>query len=973
MNNTLKATEIRGSEWRKWDLHIHTPASLCSEYGGESEEVWAKFFATLEELSDEIKVLGINDYLFLDGYEKVLEYKKGGGLKNIDLILPVIEFRIKEFVGHTELKRINYHVIFADDSILSVSQIKTHFLTGLYGKANLDVNSIENYTWGGVITKETLIDFGKHIYESIPVERRGNANFLEIGFNNLNFDTSKIESLLGEGAEPNLYLKDKYFKAIGKAEWEDFRWDGSIAEKKTIINNAHFVFSASPTAEKAYKGKQSLENQKVNSRLLHCSDAHMFAVDALKTNPKELGHCFTWIKADTTFEGLKQIIHEPDERVKIQTLKPDVKNARHIISELEFIDSGNLFGNQRIFLNENLNAIIGGKSSGKSLLMYAIANSIDPEQVARTSKKLYFDGYKFETGFDFKVIWKNGDVDLYSNTNKEAKQHKITYIPQLYINHLVEKNNKQELNSLIQNILLQDKAFTDFYTLNKGLIQETTTKIEAQLNQYLAIRTSLLENLEKQKSIGKSDAISKSIESLEKEIAKGQIASNLKPEEFEEFNKLQAQKADNESKSKLLDLTDSILQKVVKEVVASKVNLLGSGMEEPDFPTKGQIDRLFENVSESNLAIKDLRKQVEIDFEVLITNLKGGITKFEIPRSRLILTKELAEIDDKLKPFLLKIEGQKELLKLTAQIKAEKEKLELALSLEKQFMSLKKEYDEIRIQTSSLLKIRYDLYKTIEIEVNRTRSDIGADILLNCSLIYKKENLPLFDQANKNQLKDSNKFYTLFDDNLVNYDAIVDLYKIQLSVAEEKLRISSEENIPIKSKISLEDILRGLIKDSFDFDYSVTYKGDDLLSMSPGKKGTVLLILFLEISSSEHPILIDQPEDNLDNRTIYDLLCKMIKENKKERQIIIVSHNANLVVATDSENIIVANQEGQGVELLPNRYRFEYTNGALENTRIKDDRKTNVLECQGIKEHVCDILEGGNEAFKKRERKYSIK
>ncbi len=136
--------------------------------------------------------------------------------------------------------------------------------------------------------------------------------------------------------------------------------------------------------------------------------------------------------------------------------------------------------------------------------------------------------------------------------------------------------------------------------------------------------------MEKQKSIGKSDAISKSIESLEKEIAKGQIASNLKPEEFEEFNKLQAQKADNESKSKLLDLTDSILQKVVKEVVASKVNLLGSGMEEPDFPTKGQIDRLFENVSESNLAIKDLRKQVEIDFEVLITNLKGGITKFRM-------------------------------------------------------------------------------------------------------------------------------------------------------------------------------------------------------------------------------------------------------------------------------------------------------------------------------------------------------
>ncbi len=973
MNNTLKATEIRGSEWRKWDLHVHTPASLCSEYGGQSDEIWTKFFETLEELSEEIKVIGINDYLFLDGYEKVLEYKRSGGLKNIELVLPVIEFRIKEFVGNAELNRINYHIIFADDSILSVAQIKTHFLTGLFGKANLDVNSTENYTWGGVITRETLIDFGKHIYESIPVERRGNANFLEIGFNNLNFDTSKIESLLGEGAEPNLYLKDKYFKAIGKAEWEDFRWAGSIAEKKTIINNTHFVFSASPTAEKAYKGKQSLENQKVNSRLLHCSDAHMFAVDAFKTNPKELGHCFTWIKADTTFEGLKQIIHEPDERVKIQTFKPDVKNDRHIISKLEFIDSGNLFGNQRICLNENLNAIIGGKSSGKSLLMYAIANSIDPDQVVRTSKKLNFDGYKFQTGFDFKVIWKNGDIDLYSDTNKDAKQHKITYIPQLYINHLVEKNNKQELNSLIQNILLQDKTFTDFSTLNKGLISDVTTKIESQLSLYLSIRKSLIENLEKQKTIGKSDAIRKSIENLEKEIAKGQIASNLKPEEFEEFNKLQSQKTENESKTKLLELTDSVLQKVVKEVIASRVNLLGTGQEKVDFPTKGQIDRLLENISESNLAIIELRKQIEIDFDVLIANLNGGITKFEISESKINLATEFAAINEKIKPFLIKIEGQKELLKLTAQIKLEKEKLEQSLGLERQFLSLKKEYDEIRIQTSSLLKKRFDLYKEIEIEVNKTRSDIGSDITLNCSLIYKKENLLLFEQTNKNQLKDSNRFHTLFDENLVRYDEIIDLYKIQLSVSDEKLRISSEENIPIKSKINLEDILRGLIKDSFDFDYSVTYKGDDLLSMSPGKKGTVLLILFLEISSSEHPILIDQPEDNLDNRTIYDLLCKMIKENKKDRQIIIVSHNANLVVATDSENIIVANQEGQGVELLPKRFRFEYTNGALENTRSKDESNANILDCQGIKEHVCDILEGGNEAFKQRERKYSIK
>jgi ABC-type cobalamin/Fe3+-siderophores transport system ATPase subunit len=177
----------------------------------------------------------------------------------------------------------------------------------------------------------------------------------------------------------------------------------------------------------------------------------------------------------------------------------------------------------------------------------------------------------------------------------------------------------------------------------------------------------------------------------------------------------------------------------------------------------------------------------------------------------------------------------------------------------------------------------------------------------------------------------------------------------------------------LKQKLTIENVLRGLVMDGFELDYTVTYKGDDLLNMSPGKKGTVLLILFLQISSSEYPILIDQPEDNLDNRTIYELLCKMIKLKKKERQIIIVSHNANLVVATDTENIIVANQEGLGVSLPLGSTRFEYINGSLEHSFELNTSIVGVLNQQGIKEHVCDILEGGDEAFKQRERKYAIK
>ena len=127
----------------------------------------------------------------------------------------------------------------------------------------------------------------------------------------------------------------------------------------------------------------------------------------------------------------------------------------------------------------------------------------------------------------------------------------------------------------------------------------------------------------------------------------------------------------------------------------------------------------------------------------------------------------------------------------------------------------------------------------------------------------------------------------------------------------------------------------------------------------------------LHISNASHPILIDQPEDNLDNRTIYDDLKQFIRDKKKTRQIIIVSHNANLVVSTDSENIIVANQSGQQLNKDNKKYTFEYINGAIENSFV-DKTVNGILYQSGIKEHVCDILEGGKDAFLKRERKYGF-
>ena len=114
-----------------------------------------------------------------------------------------------------------------------------------------------------------------------------------------------------------------------------------------------------------------------------------------------------------------------------------------------------------------------------------------------------------------------------------------------------------------------------------------------------------------------------------------------------------------------------------------------------------------------------------------------------------------------------------------------------------------------------------------------------------------------------------------------------------------------------------------------------------------GQKGIALLKLFL--AEGDTPLVIDQPEENLDNKFIYEELVNAFREAKKKRQIILATNNANLVVNTDTDQIIVANFSDNLIS---------YSMGSIENP--------------GIREEIMPILEGGVEAFRKREMKYGL-
>jgi len=957
----------RGSEWRIWDLHIHTPGTKKNDQftGVNLDEKWRNYIASINNSTEDISVIGITDYFSIENYFKFKHLVANGEItKPFDLVLPNVELRVLPVTGSAT--PINLHCLFNPSIDL---EIESRFLAKLQFN-----NSVSNYS----ATKSELVRFGRdHTHDQRLDEqtayKKGVEQFvvtldaLSLIFKNdptLRENTIVVVSNRSTDGVTGTIKHEDFF--INKRETQ------LDATRRSLYQFSDAIFSSNDK-DRIYFIGRSVDNEKSVIRKCGTLKPCYHGCDAHSNDKifKPDGNRFCWIKADPTFEGLKQTLYEPEDRVKIQSLQPDIKNDRYIISELQFIDSGNLFGNQKIQLSENLNSIIGGKSSGKSLLLFSTAKSIDPEQVERASKRLNFEGYKFDTTFDFKVIWKNGDEDFYSKKDPAQKLHKISYIPQLYINYLVEKNNKEELNQLIKNILLQDSEFKIFYEDTYGVIADTNSEIERLINEYFKVRTTAIEVQQKSKDIGNSKTIQQAIQNTTELIKKGQKASNLSELDFKEYNELIQSKSTFNAGIRTISSKDLTLQKVLNEVISNKHNLLGKIDEEVIL--KGSVDRILDELGDISDDIVTIKKIVIKDYDALIQNLQQEITKLDLVNKKVAIEKQLAENSLRLKPLLEKLEGQKEIQKLYKQLEDEKQKLQSALALEQQFKNLIEEYNNIRKQTTNLLKQRFASYKLIVDKVNTTKNNIGSDIQLNSGLLYRQDNFSLDNQVNKAALRSDHYFNSFFIDGALNYSKVIELYEKPLKVQEDKLFSTADDSIPLKVRITLEDVLRGMARDGFEIDYTVTYRGDNLLHMSPGKKGTVLLILFLQISSSEFPILIDQPEDNLDNRTIYELLCKMIKEKKKERQILIVSHNANLVVATDTENIIVANQKGQSDGSSDGTYRFEYVNGSLEHSKVKDEKILSILLSQGIREHVCDILEGGDEAFKQREKKYAIK
>lgn len=919
---------FNGSLWNKWDLHVHTPASIENQYeGANDDEKWQRFMGDIEHLPPEFKVIGINDYFFIDGYRKVLqEWKDNGRMQNIALFLPVIEFRIRKFCGHKEWKRINFHVIFSNE--LTPDVIQQQFLSALTSKYKLDSKDNEAY-WHGAITPESVADLGQKIIDNVPLSERSKyGSPLQEGFNNLNINDEDITKLLSESS----YLRGKYITAIGKAEWDQLNWgDNSIAEKKDVINSVDIVFSASENINNFEKAKKKLVEAGVNDLLLDCSDSH----HNLNSEDKDkLGNCNTWIKADTTFEGLKQILYEPEDRVCVSEVKPDVKESYQVISKVILSEEG--FWQQELLLNPNLNTIIGGRSTGKSTLLSCIANQLS--------------SYKQVNGIDDEnkfVYQHTSGVTVIWDDNERTSARKIDFYPQDYMYSIAVDKNKR--NQLLESILLGQQNLSNIKSAYEEKINSAKRDLSELTNRLFELKDKGVQQRAKLKSLGDEKGMTNEIQQILKEMQALQQTLKLDKTLIDKYNLIQKQLGEADKNLEELSKEQLVLTKLLT------VNYV-SMIPELDMVSLSETNRKILSEFINNIILQ-ANSSIRKKLEELYTQLKKQIGTLQKQKAGILNSQvykkclEFQKKNQKYKTLQERLKTQNEKL---ANYKKEKAIIvEIGNKYKDTLNSIVESYSVFQDETQKVSNAFHIQHDGIIIK-GLIEGDSG---ILRSRL-----------EASMDQRSNSNK-------DLINrLCAVVTACSDSKDIIREFINHIMNGDIQLRANETYSMVISSiLVENWYKISYSATYDGDDFDGMSRGKQAFVILKLLLDFSQNKCPILIDQPEDSLDNRAIFTDLVKYLKKKKKERQIILVTHNANVVVGADSELVIIANQNGNNTPN-ENGVKFQYLEGSLENTFVNADAtsETPVLSRCGVREHVCDIVEGGKEAFVKREKKYGL-
>lgn len=985
----------RGSMWHRWDPHIHAPGTVLNNQFGTTDP-WNAYLEAIESREPKIEAIGVTDYYLTDCYEEALRRKAAGHLPNVQLIFPNIELRL-DVAARSAF--INIHLLVSPEDPDHVAQA-LRILRRLHFSAHGDRFDC---------TREELIRLGKladpTIVDDLPALRHGATQF------KVNF------AELREVIQGSDWAKRNILIAVAGASGDGTSGVRQAADRtirEEIEKFAHIIFSSSPAQREFWLGqKTGMTIEGLRARYggckpcLHGSDSHDLATVG---NPAD--NRFAWIKGALEFDALRQACIDPGGRAFVGEQPPQSAMPSQVIARLD-IENARWARTPSIPLNPGLIAIIGARGSGKTALADVIAAGADaisaagwgtnpspnPSFLAR-ARPLIGDAVATLT-------WGGGATTVQRLDGRDFDSYmsfpRVRYLSQQFVEELCSSNG-----------------------LSDGLIEEIERVIFESHSKNMPDGTLNFSELREQQTARYQQARQRGADAIFD-------ISNRIAMELEKEISLASLKAQVAQKQKLIASYNTDLTKLVvkgtKDQIERHTQLTEAAQKiRTRILSCGNQRRTFVALQDEVKSTRTTRAP-EMLRQTQTRHPHSGLSQEQWREFLLIyegdvdksLTGYIAWADNE----IVKLNGQPpapqaagvplipdnaDLSALSlAPIVAEIARLEKLFSADKavrdQYAALAK---RIALENSALQSLQTRLTdaegagarrKALQTERNQVYGEVFQAII-NEQEALAELYAPLMHrlgassgtlkklQFSVRRIANVDAWGNYAEENLLDMrksgtfqrrGSLIKLAKEKLQPAWEtgsaaqvqaamtdfisahfdalKSHAPHEPSQPAKIREWLNTFAHWVFGTThISVPYEISYDGVDIRNLSPGTRGIVLLLLYLALDDADdRPLLIDQPEENLDPKSVFDELVPLFIDAKTKRQIIMVTHNANLVINTDADQIIVAEAAPGPAGALP---QISYTAGGLESAPIR--------------RAVCEILEGGEVAFRERARRLRI-
>jgi len=891
----------RGSEWAKWDLHLHSPMThLQNNFGKGAVGLDAYCRAIADKGVGGIAVT--NYFYFADDELELVR----NGLRKAGCSIPVfgnLEFRIQQPNKNDEF--INIHVLFSDS--LSTSEI--------------------NRRIGRLALINTRAD-GRAIHcvhEDVMDEKASHGELM--------VDPNALAAVLSHNFKPHEFLFVCCLGGYGNMRpAKPIAQEGRGASLASELDKKSDCFFGS-RANIAFALDRSRYPGAKAKAVLTGSDAHSLN-DVCATT--------VWIKSEPSFEGLRQVLYEPESRVSFLELNPssvfDKPSFERIVVKGEPLKGQQLkFAEVSIPLNRDLVAIIGGRGTGKSLLtdvLWRIFHRPSKDDLTR-----YHDLVIKDSTVSFLTSDKDQPLQFLGDASNSLS---YLHVRQGEIKSLAE--NAARLSAEVKRLIGVEEPAPSINSHESVKYVELKSRINSILHW-------LDETDEEGAPINNQIYQEQRIKDMEGKLSA--ITSTSNQNLITQIQAITSKKSEiTRSIADIVDLQDTVLSSeraINRKIVAANINLKGIGtipshsfnslINELD-DVRIFLDRTLEDheATSANLTKKLSEAGVTLDASGLVAKaelFQGAINEAneclkQISRQAQEMTSLLGERQAFTKAFLAELENEKTTIDL--RFKALTDKNEQWSNEQNQLVA------ELLKDISVSGEIFFDdrefyrsLMETLNLSKFRSTGTSSSERKVRAYLPIKS-------------VADLLK--------LINDEPIIDdELEIGAGIPLSKW-INNKDYFVANPTINLQDLLfspRHLRK-YLTVRAKITYKGRELNRLSVGQRGTLYLCMKLATDPFGSPFVFDQPEDDLDNDFIVSHLIPLIRKVKKYRQVILVTHNANIVVNADAEQVIVAKNQDD---------TLCYVSGAIETQHPVN-----------IRSEVCNILEGGGKAFRSRDLRY---